>query len=62
MPIDFNPHVFNYPYPQIMQHQYYMQPQQTSDIFFKSSDINYDGMKINKKSFGNCIIFFLFYE
>lgn len=52
MPIDFNPHVFNYPYPQIMQQQFYMQPQQTSDIFIKSSDINFDGMKINKKSFG----------
>lgn len=52
MPIDFNPHIFNYPYPQIMQQRFFMQTQQTSDIFIKSSDQNYDGMKINKKSFG----------
>ena len=52
MPIDFNPHVFNHPYPQIMQQQFYVQPQQTSDIFVKSSNINYDGMKVSKKSFG----------
>lgn len=52
MPIDFNPHIFNYPYPQIMQQRFFMQTQQSSDIFIKSSDQNYDGMKINKKSFG----------
>lgn len=52
MPIDFNPNVYNIAQPQIVRPQYVAQKVQSNDVFVKSIDSNYEGMKISKKSFG----------
>lgn len=53
MPIDFNPHVINSNIqPQIVAPQYSVQNQPIKDTFIKSTDVKYDGIKIEKKNFG----------
>lgn len=52
MPIDFNPHVYNNVQPQIVKQQYVVQNQPVKDMFIKTVSPQYDGMKIEKKSFG----------
>ena len=52
MPIDFNPQVYNNVQPQIVKQQYIVQNQPVKDIFVKSTNPLYDGIKIEKKSFG----------
>ena len=54
MPIDFNPHFYNniQPQQQIINPQYMFQNQPIKDTFIKSADVKFDGMKIEKKSFG----------
>ena len=54
MPIDFNPHFYNniQPQQQIVNPQYTFQNQPIKDTFIKSADRIFDGMKIEKKSFG----------
>jgi len=52
MPIDFNPHIFNKPQPQIVNRHFVAQYQPVKDTFVKSVDANYDGISIEKKSFG----------
>ena len=54
MPIDFNPHVmFNFNHPKMVNQQSVVLNQPVKDIFVKSVDVNYEGMKIDKKPFGN---------
>jgi len=54
MPIDFNNvHIFtNSIRQQIVNPQYTVQNQPIQDTFVKSIDVNFDGIKIDKKSFG----------
>ena len=54
MPIDFNNvHIFTNSIRQhIVNPQYTVQNQPIQDTFVKSVDVNFDGMKIDKKSFG----------
>ena len=54
MPIDFNNvHIFtNSIRQQIVNPQYAVQNQPIQDTFVKSVDVNFDGIKIDKKSFG----------
>ncbi|MBQ8168711.1 galactose mutarotase [bacterium] len=53
MPIDFNPYIFNNTIRQhIVQHQPVVTNQPVQDTFVKSVDVNFDGIKIEKKSFG----------
>lgn len=52
MPIDFNPNIMNHYQPQIINQQYYVQKKELKDTFIKSVDINYEGMKVDKKNFG----------
>jgi len=52
MPIDFNPHVQTPASVQVVQQHYPKCFQTFKDIFIKSPDVNYEGIKIEKKSFG----------
>lgn len=52
MPIDFNPHIFHTPQVQIVNRQYSVYQQPSKDMFVKSEDSNYVGVKIEKKNFG----------
>jgi len=52
VPIDFNPQVINNIQPQIVNQQYVVKNKPTKDVFVKSIDKNYEGIKITKKSFG----------
>lgn len=51
MPIDFNPHVYNVQ-PQAVKPYQAIYKQASRDVFIKSIDTNYDGIKIEKKNFG----------
>lgn len=52
MPIDFNPNFFNRVQHQVVAPQFFAQNKPVKDTFVKSTDINYEGIKIEKKSFG----------
>lgn len=52
MPIDFNPHIYNISQPQVIKPYFVAYKQPTKDIFIKSVDPEYDGIKIEKKNFG----------
>ena len=52
MPIDFNPHIYFHPQVQIVKPSFKAELQPNKDIFIKSIDSNYDGIKIEKKNFG----------
>ena len=52
MPIDFNPHIYNISQPQVIKPYFIAYKQPTKDIFIKSVDPEYDGIKIEKKNFG----------
>ena len=53
MPIDFNPHVYNYMHqPQIVHPQIFRQCQPMRDTFVKSYDFDIDKVKIEKRNFG----------
>lgn len=53
MPIDFNPHMmFNNFQPKVVNQHSVALNNPLKDVFVKSVDINYDGIKIDKKSFG----------
>ena len=52
MPIDFNPYVLNFMKPPIVKQQCYQDFKYVEDTFIKNIDANYDGVKIEAKSFG----------
>ena len=52
MPIDFNPYVLNFMKPPIVKQQHYQDFKYVEDTFIKNIDTNYDGIKIETKSFG----------
>lgn len=52
MPIDFNPHLYLNIQPQIIRPCFKMHNSLEKDIFIKSIDKNYEGIKIEKKDFG----------
>ena len=52
MPIDFNPHIYFHPQVQIIRPTFMANNKNISDVFIKSIDKNYDGIKIEKKNFG----------
>lgn len=52
MPIDFNPNIYFQPQIQISKPAYIASNQASKDVFVKSVDAKYDGIKINKKNFG----------
>lgn len=52
MPIDFNPHIYFHPQVQIIKPTFMANNKNISDVFIKSVDKNYDGIKIEKRNFG----------
>ena len=52
MPIDFNPLVYFNPQIQVIKPCFMAQYQPVKDVFVKSIDPKYEGMKIERKPFG----------